>query len=801
MPKESSSPKPLRALIVLLGGGLLVLLIARTGSGRVLEQARAVGWGMVLILALGGVSHLLRTCAWRLAFRSDIRQISFAKVFALRLISEAIGNFGLAGQVAGDTVRVSLLGPTIPIADRISSVTLDRGIYTLTAAVVSVVGVLASVLLLPLPGMWRTYALLFAASLSVVVLLTLLSFTRGWRFLSGATRALRHVPGVRERIAHKVPVVEAVEQNLLTFHSQAPREFWVATTLYLMSQALAIAEVYLLLMFMGSGITFTGAVVIEAFTKLISVVGAVNPGNIGTYEGGNLVLARMLRIAPAAGLMLALCRRGRTLFWAGIGALCLVVLSRGKEPGVRKSTKDPKLSKTPAPAAAGNSAVHKPSNSPTVIVVVDSKEGTGGFRPALATVGSLPVSLRAILTVEKMEPSRVIISIPSNAAAIVKGALLRTGRLPQGIEWHERGSGTDLCSLVSDVAETSDRVVLVSGSTIYSPTLVSAACNALPTREALVFKSGTRPAGLAVLSKTAALHFLSVSKVDGADDLQSWIEAKYAVDVADAPTEQWQPITTAADCVLSEQKLDNWLFKPTDGIFARFNRRISIPISRQLIKTPITPNIVTFVILGVSIAGALFFARGGYWNILAGALLSVWASILDGCDGEVARFKLLSSKLGAWLDTICDYLYYLMTFVGITLGLNRSSGGSTYLMWGVALIVGAFLSFFVVSFMRRRVAADDPSKFLARFQHQAERRSSNPLVFVARNCEFIIRRCFFPYALLVAALLNILKPIFVMTAVGANLVWIIALYSSFALRKKMPGPGLVPVALQPNGGD
>src|SRR4051794_23964660 len=41
---------------------------------------------------------------------------------------------------------------------------------------------------------------------------------------------------------------------------------------------------------------------------------------------------------------------------------------------------------------------------------------------------------------------------------------------------------------------------------------------------------------------------------------------------------------------------------------------------------------------------------------LIGAVLSVSASILDGCDGEVARLKLMESDFGCWLETVCDYL-------------------------------------------------------------------------------------------------------------------------------------------------
>ena len=170
--------------------------------------------------------------------------------------------------------------------------------------------------------------------------------------------------------------------------------------------------------------------------------------------------------------------------------------------------------------------------------------------------------------------------------------------------------------------------------------------------------------------------------------------------------------------------------------------------------------------------------------MLLGAALSVWASILDGCDGEVARFKLLSSDFGCWLDTVCDYLYYLFVFGGMSLGLTRSLGTTAYLAWGALLGFGAVTSFLTVGFMRQHFAGAHPEKLLAIWQKKAESRKTNPLLYMGRHCEFIIRRCFFPYALLGFALLNITKVAFVATAIGSNLVWLIALYSCITLSGK-----------------
>jgi len=93
---------------------------------------------------------------------------------------------------------------------------------------------------------------------------------------------------------------------------------------------MAVLEVYLVLRFMGARVAVVGAFALEGLTKVINLVGALNPGNIGTYEAGNMLIAKMFGVTGTAGLTLALCRRARTVFWAGIGAMCMIVMKRAE---------------------------------------------------------------------------------------------------------------------------------------------------------------------------------------------------------------------------------------------------------------------------------------------------------------------------------------------------------------------------------------------------------------------------------------------------------------------------------------
>lgn len=67
--------------------------------------------------------------------------------------------------------------------------------------------------------------------------------------------------------------------------------------------------------------------------------------------------------------------------------------------------------------------------------------------------------------------------------------------------------------------------------------------------------------------------------------------------------------------------------------------------------------------------------RGDYSSIVIGAALFQLYSILDGCDGEIARAKNLESKRGEFLDHFCDFLGSLLFVVALGFGLHRAAEG------------------------------------------------------------------------------------------------------------------------------
>jgi 1L-myo-inositol 1-phosphate cytidylyltransferase / CDP-L-myo-inositol myo-inositolphosphotransferase len=116
--------------------------------------------------------------------------------------------------------------------------------------------------------------------------------------------------------------------------------------------------------------------------------------------------------------------------------------------------------------------------------------------------------------------------------------------------------------------------------------------------------------------------------------------------------------------------------KPQDGFISRFlNRPISRQITRFLVKFPIHPNAWTISIFVLPLIACVFLVRGNYVSIVIGAAIFQAFSILDGCDGEIARAKNLESKFGERLDYFCDFVASLLYVLALGLGLHRSSEG------------------------------------------------------------------------------------------------------------------------------
>jgi len=125
------------------------------------------------------------------------------------------------------------------------------------------------------------------------------------------------------------------------------------------------------------------------------------------------------------------------------------------------------------------------------------------------------------------------------------------------------------------------------------------------------------------------------------------------------------------------------------GFVARYlNKPVSFFITRHVLcHLPLTPNHVTVGAAMVGMVGAALIASGNYALMIWGFFLAHVQSILDGCDGELARVRFQQSALGEWLDTLVDDGLNILLFAALGIGLYRGGGDPLLLLCGLAAAV------------------------------------------------------------------------------------------------------------------
>jgi len=189
-----------------------------------------------------------------------------------------------------------------------------------------------------------------------------------------------------------------------------------------------------------------------------------------------------------------------------------------------------------------------------------------------------------------------------------------------------------------------------------------------------------------------------------------WI-AQNELHIFDCKGVFWIEIDTQEDLTRARKLIEGRLCRHRDGPVARLlNRRLSMPISRWLVKhTSITPNQISVGAFGVTVlAGILFGLGAGIFVIVAGLLVQA-ASILDGCDGEVARLRHMSSPYGAWLDAVLDRVGDSLLIGGITYGVWQAQGTPWVWLLGFLALTGSFMVSYTVA--RYEGAYREPSAF------------------------------------------------------------------------------------------
>ncbi len=239
-------------------------------------------------------------------------------------------------------------------------------------------------------------------------------------------------------------------------------------------------------------------------------------------------------------------------------------------------------------------------------------------------------------------------------------------------------------------------------------------------------------------------------------------------------------VTHPSDIPGVEDRLFKGLVKDTEGFMSRYvERPVSLAISRRLVNANITPNQMSIFSIAVGLAGAALISIGTHPMQVAGALLFLAHSILDGCDGEIARIKFMESRIGGLMDFWGDNIVHSAVFYAIGHAWHTASGNVLPLVLGWTAVISTMGSAGLVYFRTMRTKSADQGPM---YTSVAETDTDSRIV---KTADFLSRRDFI-YLVVILAIFDHLDWFLVLTAIGSPAFFVTLLWLHF---KKDRGAG------------
>ena len=291
------------------GAALFAAAIRDVGWSEVAAGIRRVGWGLLPILALAGLRFVIRAEAWRRCMAPEAR-ISLRQAWEAYLAGDAIGNLTPLGLVASEPTKVFLIRHRLATRQAASSLALDVFVYSTSVVAMIGIGLVALILTLPLPDVWRAAIIGAIAALVVGVFVA-------WRLVGGTWDDARGPrPRWRARLA-------ALRESVLVRSAGHPSRLWSVFLLHALFHLSAIAEAYLTLWWLGAAPTLPQALIFSALDRVVIVVFKFVPLRIGVDEASAGGMAALLGWPAVTGIALALVKKLRSLVWTGVGLLLI----------------------------------------------------------------------------------------------------------------------------------------------------------------------------------------------------------------------------------------------------------------------------------------------------------------------------------------------------------------------------------------------------------------------------------------------------------------------------------------------
>jgi len=242
--------------------------------------------------------------------------------------------------------------------------------------------------------------------------------------------------------------------------------------------------------------------------------------------------------------------------------------------------------------------------------------------------------------------------------------------------------------------------------------------------------------------------------------------------------------------------------KNRDIFFNRYIARpAAVPFIWALQYTRVTPNQVTVGSFILALIACLMFVTiPGYWGVLGGVLMLEASYVLDCVDGQLARIKGQSSKVGALFDFLMDELKAFFFLGAITTRMIYvDTEPQCWMLWGLWGMVALGSGIALTTLIRREEYSGTQQRFDG--EHDAAAKPTSIIgwgVWLANAVSrWIIH---YPSYMLYLGIAGTLKPYLIIYPV---ILWVYFLKTMLSVTRRLTAlpPGQETEKQEPEEGD
>jgi hypothetical protein len=320
----------LTGILTAMGGlALLVWVVRHVGVRQLEADIRQVGWGLIAIVALGGLRFMARAIAWRVCLEPP-HHLPLADAFAAVVCGDALGNLTPLGPLVGEPAKAAFVRDRVSLGPAVAALAIENVLYTLSAAAMIAAGMVALLFRFTPPPALQNVG---EAAIAGTVLLFAVALWLLWRQPALISRALGVFGAFRLKaeatreggLERHTSRIRQLEEQVYSFARRRRGVLPAVVAAETAFHALGVAEVHLTLALLyGTAPPLLTSFIFETANRLITVVFKFVPLRLGVDEAGTAVFAQVLGLGTQTGVALAIVRKVRVLFWTAAGGIFLL---------------------------------------------------------------------------------------------------------------------------------------------------------------------------------------------------------------------------------------------------------------------------------------------------------------------------------------------------------------------------------------------------------------------------------------------------------------------------------------------